>query len=120
MTRTPIELGWDPLPITPIFVYGQDWIVNLEPPEGAESPVFPDGTTVTARVYADSKLETLALAPLKSWPCTIVEDSVRIHVEAAETNGVAKNTYMRISVVYPGTPVLDPYVWATGKVSRRD
>lgn len=116
---TPIELGWTPIAITPIFVYGQDWIVNLEPDGDIESP-FPDGTTVTARVYVDAKLETFAAAPLKSWPCTIADDAVRIHVEAAETNGVARGTYMRISIVYPGTPEFDPFVWATGKVARRD
>lgn len=118
---TPIRLGWEPIPITPIFVYGQDWIVNFEPVEGTELPAFPTGTTVTARIYADSKLETLAAAPLKSWPGVIVDDIVTFHVEAADgPNTVAKGTYMRIAIVYPGTPVLDPFVWAKGKVTRDD
>lgn len=117
---TPVEMGWRPIRIAPVFSYGQDWIATLQPVTGTASPVYPDGTTVTVRVYADSKLETIAATPLKTWPATIVGDDVLFHVEAAETNLVAAGTYMRISVVYPGTPVLDPYVWAKGKVVRDD
>lgn len=117
---TPIELGWRPILIQPIFVYGQDWIITLEPDEPVTSPVFPEGTTVTARIYADNKYETIAATPLHVWQGQIDADRVVFHVEAAETNGVARGTYMRISIVYPGTPLLDPFVWATGKVARRD
>jgi hypothetical protein len=119
---TPIKLGWEPIPIQPIFVFGEDWIINFEPVDSVDPPVFPDGTTVTARLYANDKLETIAGAPLKSLAGEIVDDAaVRFHVEAADgPNTVAKNTYMRISIVYPGTPVVDAFVWATGKVARRD
>lgn len=119
---TPIKVGWDPIQIEPIFSYGQDWIATFVPTENAETPVFPAGTTVTARMYTDAKLETIAAgAPLKTWPCAIVDDTVRVHVEAADgPNTAARGNYIRISVVYPGTPLVDPYIWVTGKVSRRD
>ncbi len=117
---TPIEIGWRPIPIAPIFAYGQDWIATFEPVEGSPEPVFPDGTTVTAYLYVDNKLETLAGPPLRSWPCQIVDDTVRIHVEAAETNTVPKNHYLRVAIVYPGTPLVDPFIWAKGKVVRDD
>lgn len=118
----PIKVGWEPIAIQPIFVYGQDWIANFEPDDDGTDPVFPTGTTITARLYADDKLATIAGTPLKTWACQIVDGrSVRIHVEAADgPNTVARNTYIRVSVVYPGTPLADPFVWLTGKVARRD
>jgi hypothetical protein len=117
---SPVEIGWRPLQISPIFSFGQDWIVTFTPEEGTTSPVYPTGTTITARVYADNKLPTIEGTPLKTWTASIVGDDVRFHVEAVETNAVAKGMYMRITIVYPGTPEADPYVWATGKVVRVD
>ena len=115
-----MELGWRPLEITPIFSLGQDWIVTLEPTPDSVTPVYPSGTHVYARIYADAKRETLLAAPLREWEGQVVGDNVVFHVEAAETDTVLGKQYMRIMIIYPGTPVQDPFCWAHGKVERDD
>lgn len=115
-----MELGWRPLDITPIFSLGQDWIVTLEPTPGSVTPVYPSGTHVYARIYADTKRETLLAPPLTEWEGQIVGDNVVFHVEATQVDLILPKQYMRIMIVYPGIPVSDPFCWAHGKVERDD
>lgn len=116
-----MELGWRPIEITPVFSLGQDWIITLEPEGTYESPVYPTGTTVTARIYADSKLTTLKAPPMQEWPGEIDGDLVHFHTEAdVGPDTVDAKRYMRIMIVYPGEPLINPFCWAHGKVERDD
>ena len=113
-----VELGWRPLSVTPVFSLGQDWIVTLAPMEGAVSPVYPNGTTVRADLYPNDK--SLEDGPFKVWDGVVDGDLVKFHVEHDEVDDVPSRAYMRIMIVYPGTPVRDPFCWAKGRVVRDD
>lgn len=119
-----IKLGWEPHRIKPIFSRGVDWIVSIEPDEGVESPVWPDGTTVVAAVYDPSTKTSLPLdewPELYSWPGEIVGDTLLLKVEAEEADQVPAGALMRIRVSYPGSgPERDDYLYAKGVVVRDD
>lgn len=117
-----MDLGWRPLEITPIFSFDQDWIVTLEPEPGSPTLIYPPDTVVYARIYADAKLSTLKAGHMSEWPGSInpLTQAVSFHTEAALVNLVDNKRYMRIMIIYPGTPVLDPFCWAKGQVERDD
>ncbi|CKH13288.1 hypothetical protein PXH78_09340 [Mycolicibacterium smegmatis] len=116
-----IKLGWEPHRIKPIFSKGVDWIVSVEP-EG-DSPVWPEGATVTAVVYDKA---TDVSAPLDewivlySWEGTIQDDVLTIRAESADTDMVPAGSLMRIRVSFPNTPNTDDYLFAKGVVARDD
>ena len=54
------------------------------------------------------------------WEGVVDGDLVKFHVEHDEVDDVPSRAYMRIMIVYPGTPVRDPFCWAKGRVVRDD
>jgi hypothetical protein len=112
-----IELGWRPIDIAPIFSADQGWTVTFEPKVAPPAPLYPSGTTVTARIYADDKRATILAPPMKEWPATIVGNNVTFSVPPAETNTVDAKRYMRIMIEYPTG---QPFCWAHGKVEHDD
>jgi hypothetical protein len=120
----PPTAGWAPLPITPVFSLGEDWIVTLAPSDSAFA--WPTGATVTAGVYAPLAGRTPGVppaygAPLFSYDGQIQPDnSVYFKAESADCDQVPAGSIMRVMVALPNTPSSDDYCWAQGKVSRRD
>lgn len=111
---TAIDVGWKPRKINFVFSKRQDWIVVFEP-DGAD-PDFPDGTTFTAKIYADGDLET----ELLSAEATLVSGEIRFKIESAVTDPIPAGKPVRIYAEYPSSPTPDNYTWAKGIVKRDD
>lgn len=119
----PTPLGWQPLPIEPVFVEGQDWIVTLVPSTDTDDPIWPDGTTITANVYAANTpfwQPSSSWTPLFTWDATITGNTVTIKGPYADTDTVTDGAVMRITVVIPNGDSANTYVWCEGPVRRDD
>lgn len=119
-----IKLGWEGIAILVILARGQDWITTLQPPADWPTEVWPDGTTVTARLYPPGTDE---LAP-DDWPDPdaeweadiTVDDEVYFKVESTLTDLILDESVVRVYVSYPNTPTTDDYRWLKGTVRRDD
>lgn len=118
-----IKLGWEGIAVVVILVRGQDWITTLQPPADWPTPVWPDGTTVTALIYPPGTKEL----PVEEWPdpeewAAVItdDDEVIFKVESALTDVIADKSDVRVMISYPNTPTTDDYRWLKGVVKRDD
>lgn len=121
---TAIKLGWEGISVVVILVRDQDWITTLQPPDDWPTPVWPDATTVTMRIFPPGTDKL----PVDEWPDPDAEwaavitddDEVTFKVESAETDAIADKSVVRVMISYPNTPTTDDYRWLKGVVKRDD
>jgi hypothetical protein len=73
-------VGWTPLALVPVMSLGEDFAVVLQ----VADPTFtwPDGTTITAEVYAMPYPSSPPPVPQFSWPGTISADGTEVSFKA--------------------------------------
>lgn len=114
-TVTPIDVGWKPRRINPVFSKRQDWIAVFEP-DSDPPPEFPVGTTYVFKIYDDFELEN----ELISANAELVDGEIRFKIESAITDPIPPGKQCRIYAEYPNTPTPDNYTWAKGVTKRDD
>jgi hypothetical protein len=119
----PVELGWEPIPVTVLLSMGQDWIIQLVPQPGSPSPLYPVGTTATVYVYpatTDTTQPVTSWTQLDAWPGIFNGDNVVWKVESSVTDLIPTGALIRIRIAYVNTPTPDTFNWAKGTVQRND
>jgi hypothetical protein len=123
MATTAVKLGWEGILVEVILSRGQDWIATLQPPDDWPTPVWPDGSTVTAQIFLPGTKGMPAdwPDPVDEWEATITDDDeVYFKVESALTDLIADKSVVRVMISYPNSPTTDDYRWLKGVVKRDD
>lgn len=118
-----ISLGFTPYDVIAVLSRGADWIWRITPTEGAPSPLYPDDTVAQVLIYSIDN-EGLAPAawaePIAIWDGVFDGDDIYWHIESADTDEIPDGSLVRINLIYSNPPADDNYLWARGKVKRRD
>jgi hypothetical protein len=120
-----LQLGYTPIYIQMSLTRGQDWVVQIDPAPGAQSPVFPIGTTIVVNIYPSTTDITTPITGwtlLYSWSATFNGDSVILRGPRSDTDSIPGGAFVRVVTTYPSMSPepSDTYVWMKGVVIRND